>query len=229
MKHIDKKNEIKSIKDAIFNQIQENAEYPYLYSVIEFGSYDNQGYKLPNNITSKYWDKQEVIKTCRLIYNKLKEHFGMTSIWTFIERHKPLLDEDGNIIKEGRFHLNIIASSIQDRVIEEPNRKLRKLIMDTGGIEHYKPIHSLYGIEGMKERLVDACCKTANWVNRYKYSVKTQTLYEPTDLENVVYYCLGDYNGSHKDKNGNPVLKEIDFMDIVIWEASDFIDLQEDK
>ena len=37
----------KKIKEAIFNQIQEGIDYPYLYSVITFGFYDNEGYKLP--------------------------------------------------------------------------------------------------------------------------------------------------------------------------------------
>lgn len=222
MKLIDKKKEIKIIKDALFNQIQEVSEYPYLYSVIEFGFYDNQGLRLPYSEIKKYWDKTEVIKTCKLIYRKLKEHFGMTCIWMFIERHKPILDDDGEVIREGRFHINLISSSIPDGSIEEPNRKLRKLINDTGGKDYYKTSYSYTGIDGMKEKLVDACCKTANWVNRYKYSVETKTLYEPTDLESVVYYCLGDYNGKREDKKGNPIPKELDFMDIVVFEASDF-------
>lgn len=67
-------------------------------------------------------------------------------------------------------------------------------------------------LDELKIELFDACCKKANWVNRYKYSIKTQMLYEPSDLESVVFYSLKDYN----DKSG------IDFTDIVVFEASDF-------
>ena len=45
-------------------------------------------------------------------------------------------------------------------------------------------------------------------------------LYEPTDLENTVFYCLKDYDGKKCDIKENL----IDFMDIVVWKASDFID-----
>ena len=119
----------KKIKEAIFNQIQEGIDYPYLYSVITFCFYDNEGYKLPISEIRKYWDKTEVKKTCRLIYNMLKEHFNMDGIWMFIERHIPLLNEDGEVIREGRFHINIVSSSIKDSAVEEPNRNVRRLML----------------------------------------------------------------------------------------------------
>jgi hypothetical protein len=215
-------NTIKLIKETILGQIQEGTDYPYLYSVITFGFYDNYGIKLPISETSKYWDKTEVDKTCKLIYNMLKEHFGMDGLWFFIERHSPLLYKDGNIEKEGRFHINIISSSIKDYVIEEPNRKVRRLMLENG--RSNVPIeNNVYkNIDDLKIELFNACCKRANWVNRYKYSVKTEMLYEPTDLENVVYYCLGDYTGKYRDKKKNPVKNKVDFTDIIVWKASDF-------
>lgn len=203
---------IKTIKETIFNQVREGEDYPYFYSVITFGFYDNMGYKLPISEIRKYWDKTEVIKTCRLIYNMLKEHFGMDGIWMFIERHTPLLDEDGDVIREGRFHINIITSSIKDSVIEEPNRKVKRLMLENG--KYDVPItNNVYSsIDDLKIELFNSCCKRANWVNRYKYSIKTQMVYDPADLESVSYYCLKDY-----DKKTN-----IDFTDIVVFEASDF-------
>ena len=42
----------------------------------------------------------------------------------------------------------------------------------------------------MKIELFNACCRKANWVNRYKWSVKTQMLYDPADIESCVFYCL---------------------------------------
>lgn len=210
--HLTTKDTTKKIKETIFNQIQEGIDYPYVYSVITFGFYDNMGIKLPYSEIRKYWDKGEVSKTCRLIYNMLKEHFNMDAIWMFIERHSPLLDEDGDIIREGRFHLNIITSSISDDCVEEPNRKVRKLMLDDGKLG--LPIqNSVYmDLDNLKIDLFDTCCKKANWVNRYKYSIKTQMLYEPTDLENVVYYCLKDFDGK----------SNTDFTDIIVWKASDF-------
>jgi len=183
-----------------------------LYSVITFGFYDNEGYKLPMSEIRKYWDKTEVKKTCRLIYNMLKEHFNMDGVWMFIERHTPLLNEDGEVIREGRFHLNIISSSIKDSSIEEPNRKVRRLMLENGRFDIPIESNVYRDLDELKIELFNACCKRANWVNRYKYSIKTQMLYEPSDLENAAYYCLKDYDGK----------SSVDFTDIVVFEASDF-------
>jgi hypothetical protein len=206
------KDTIETIKRTIFNQIQEGIDYPYLYSVITFGFYDNQGYKLPPSEIRKYWDKEEVKKTCRLIYNMLKEHFGMDGLWFFVERHTPLLNEDGEVVRQGRFHINLVSSSIKDGSIEEPNRKIRRLMLENGRFDIPIENNVYRDLDELKIELFDACCKKANWVNRYKYSIKTQMLYEPSDLESVVFYSLKDYN----DKSG------IDFTDIVVFEASDF-------
>jgi hypothetical protein len=206
------KDTIETIKRTIFNQIQEGIDYPYLYSVITFGFYDNQGYKLPPSEIRKYWDKEEVNKTCRLIYNMLKEHFGMDGLWFFVERHTPLLNEDGEVVRQGRFHINLVSSSIKDGSIEEPNRKIRRLMLENGRFDIPIENNVYRDLDELKIELFDACCKKANWVNRYKYSIKTQMLYEPSDLESVVFYSLKDYN----DKSG------IDFTDIVVFEASDF-------
>lgn len=204
-------NTIKTIKETIYNQIQEGNDYPYLYSVISFGMYDNEGIRLPISEIRKFWDKNEVKKTCRLIYNMLKETFGMDGIWMFIERHNDLLNGDGEVEKKGRFHMNIIASNIKDGLIEEPNRKVRRLMLENGKLDI--PIqNNVYGdLDELKIELFDACCKRANWVNRYKYAIKTQFLYEPTDLENVVYYCLKEYGKS-----------TMNFEDVVVFSASDF-------
>lgn len=206
------KDTIETIKRTIFNQIQEGIDYPYLYSVITFGFYDNQGYKLPPSEIRKYWDKDEVKKTCRLIYNILKEHLCMDGLWFFIERHTPLLNEDGEVIRQGRFHINLISSSIKDSAVEEPNRKVRRLMLENGRFDIPIENNVYRDLDELKIDLFDACCKKANWVNRYKYSIKTQMLYEPSDLESVVFYSLKDYNDN----------SSIDFTDIVVFEASDF-------
>jgi hypothetical protein len=223
-RHSEKQGIINSIKNSIFNLIQGGTDYPYIYSVVEFGFYDNEGFRLPYSEIKKYWIKSEVETTCRLIYNMLKEALGMNEIWMFIERHTPLYDDEGEVIREGRFHLNIITSSIPDAAVEEPNRKCRRLFLQDGKIKGVPIRDCVYDedLEELKTNLFDACVRQANWVNRYKYSTKTQFLYEPTDLEEVVYYCLGDYKGRCEDKKGNKISNEIDFMDIIVWEASDF-------
>lgn len=219
-RYSEKQGIITAIKDSIFNLVQGGTDYPYMYSVVQFGFYDNEGFRLPYSEIKKYWIKEEVEKTCVLIYNMLKEAFGMDGVWIFIERHTPLYDEEGDLIREGRFHLNIITSSISDSAIEEPNRKCRRLFLQDGRIKGVPIRDCVYNedLEDLKIDLFDACIRQANWVNRYNYAVKTQMLYEPTDLQETVFYCLKDYDGKNCDRKGNL----IDFMDIVIWKASDF-------
>ena len=202
------------IIDAIVKQVSEGEDYPYLYSVIFFGFYDDNGLKLPPSIIRQFWDKEEVNKTCRLIYNSLKETFGMDGVWMFKERHADLLDENGEVLKKGKFHLNIITSNIKDRFIEEPNRKIRRLLNDNGRMNI--PIKDLQytDIDELIIELVNACIKrAAKWVNRFQYSIKTQLLLEPSDLEDTTLYCLKEFS-----KKQNPT----DFTDVVCFKSSDF-------
>ena len=203
---------IETLKNTIYNQIQEGKEYPYIYSVISFGFYDNEGFKLPISEIRKYWDKYEISKTCKLIYNMLKETFGMDGLWFFIERHADLLNEDGEVEKKGRFHINIISSNIKDSVIEEPNRKVKRLMLENGRFDIPIENNTYRDIEELKIELFNCCCRRANWVSKYQYAIKTQILDEPSDLESVAFYCLKDFN--HKSN--------IDFTDIIVFEASDF-------
>jgi hypothetical protein len=174
------KNTTTPIIDAIIKQVSEGEDYPYLYSVIYFGFYDDNGLKLPPSIIRQFWDKEEVNKTCRIIYNSLKETFGMDGVWMFKERHTDLLDENGEVLKRGKFHLNIITSNIKDRIIEEPNRKVRRLLNDNGKMNIPIKDFQYTDIDELKIELVNACIKRAsNWVNRFQYSIKTQLLLEP--------------------------------------------------
>ena len=210
---ISKREEVKTIIDAIKKQVMDYQEYPYLYSVCSFGFYDNNGIKLPPSTIRKYWDKTEVIKTCRLLYNLIKEHLQVECIYMFIERHKPELDHYGEVIKEGRFHINVIMSPIPDDAVEQPNRKCRRLFYENSriGIPINQRTYDEESIDELKEDLVNACCRQANWINRFSGSVKTQSLYEPLDVSNTVEYCLKDY-----------VNHKCDFTDIVVFKASDF-------
>jgi len=209
----DSKETIKVIKDSILSQVYESNEYPYFYSVLQFGFYDNQGIRLPISEIRKFWDKNEVDKTCKLIYNMLKEHFGSDiGIWMFKEHHKDLLNEEGDFISKGRFHINIITTNIKDRVVEEPNRKVRRLMLENGRFDVPIENNVYKDLDELKIELFNAVCRKANWINKYQYAVKTQILYEPTDLENVGNYVLKEYD--HKSN--------IDFTDIISWKSSDF-------
>ena len=198
--------------NALVKQVSEGEDYPNVYSVVYFGFYDNNHIKLPPSLIRKFWDKYECERTAVIVRNSLKETFGMDGVWAFQERHKDILNEDGEVVKKGKYHLNIITSQIRDCVIEEPNRKIRRLLGDDGRMG--VPIKDLVwnDIDELKKELVNACIRRASeWVNRFQYSVKTQLLLEPIDLDTTVRYCLKDYEQG-----------KADFTDIVIFPASDF-------
>jgi hypothetical protein len=143
----------------------------------------------------------------------LKEAFGIDGFWFFMERHSPLLDEYGDVAREGRYHINIITSQMKDSAIEEPNRKCRRLLLEDSSISGVPIQNRVYDdIDDLKIELFNACCRKANWVNRYKYAIKTQILYDPVDVEQTTNYCLKDFS----PKTGK------DFMDIIDFKNSDF-------
>ena len=183
-------NESKLVKQSILKQIEDGINYPLLYSVIEFGFKDNYGIPLPPSQIRKYWDKSEVKKTNRLIRNMLKETFDIDKLYFFIERHASKLDQYGDEISKGRFHLNIISSGIDSKKIHEATmkRKVRKLFYENG--KYGIAIKDMFfkSIDELKIELFNTCCRQANWINRYKYSIKTQVLNESTDLDKTVMY-----------------------------------------
>ena len=138
----------------------------------------------------------------------------MDGVWMFKERHADLLDENGEVLKRGKYHINIITSNIKDRIIEEPNRKIRRLLNDNGKMNIPIKDFQYTDIDELKIELVNACIKRAsNWVNRFQYSIKTQLLLEPSDLEDTTLYCLKEFS-----KKQNPT----DFTDVVCFKSSDF-------
>jgi len=199
------------IYDAIEKQVCELNEYPYIYSVITFGFYSNNGERLPPDTIRKFWDKYEVERTCRLIYNLIKENLKTLQIYSFIERHEELLDGNGEHIKDGRFHINLITTDINDNTIEEPDRKIRRLLNENNG--YGIPISSMVGdIDTIKISLLEAAIKQADWVNKFQYSIKTQWLNTEDDLKRTIRYCFKDYLINNK----------VDFSDIIVSKASDF-------
>ena len=205
------------ISDTIIKQILGYDTLPVYFSVVTFGKYDNLGHKLSPITIEKFWDRNECERTAKRIYNALKETFGTDCVWSFIERHKDIIEIDnyGNeTITKGRFHLNILHTWFQDRLIEEPNRKIKRLMGDDNRFGFTIKDQRYQDIEDLKIDLYDACIvRSCDWINRYQNSVKTQPLLEPCDVEETIHYCLKDY------KNG-----KISLQDVVLWKASDFID-----
>jgi len=200
------------IYDAIEKQVCELNEYPYIYSVITFGFYNNNGDRLPPDTIRKFWDKYEVERTCRLIYNLIKENLKTLQIYSFIERHEELLDGNGEHIKDGRFHINLISTDVNDSIIEEPDRKVKRLMNENNG--YGIPISSMVGdIDTIKISLLEAAIKKADWVNKFQYSIKTQWLNTEDDLKRTIRYCFKDYLITNN---------KVDFSDIIVSKASDF-------
>lgn len=201
------KYEIPIIKDSIHKIIRNDIGSNSIFTTLQFGFYDNYGFKLPASIIRKYWDKTEVITTNRLIKNLLKEAFNISRFYFFMERHQPTLDKYGDVEQEGRFHIHLLTSGINDSAVLQPNRKCRRLSLYQ---ESCNNINSNSVCE-YKIRLFDECCKQANWINRYSYSIKTSVNKTNTDLRNRTHYCLKHYKHD-----------ELDFMDIIDFDNSDF-------
>ena len=73
----------KTIKEHILKQVLESGEYPYIYSVLQFGFYDDNGFKLPISDIRKFWDKTEVERTNRLIKNMLGSIWYSANLFLF--------------------------------------------------------------------------------------------------------------------------------------------------
>ena len=113
---INTKHNIELVRNKLVEQVMGLDEYPFYYVVVQFGFYDNFGNLLPQTEVSKFYDKTEVGRTCRLIKNKIREALNPLQQYFFLERHSPLLDEYGDTIREGRFHINLLISPIEDKL-----------------------------------------------------------------------------------------------------------------
>lgn len=207
-------NQYKIIKQKIFEKIgySGNNTCPFYFITLQYGFYDNNGDLIDIKQIRKYWDKTEVEKTIRLVRNLLRENFSITGFYAFLERHKGQTDQYGDTIKQGRFHNHIITTSIEDKVIQKPNRKVRRLLSNVGWLDKSFNELSLEALNECKIRLLENCIQRAEWVNRYSHSIKTEVISTRADLKRVVDYCLKEYNST----------TGLDFTDIVDFDNSDF-------
>ncbi len=204
------KQDTQIIKDTIIKRIRYKAEYPYIFTTLQFGFYDNYGYLLPPTTIRKYWDKTEVEKTNRLVKNMLKEALGIDYFYFFMERHTPTYDRYGDVVNEGRYHIHLITSGINDSTVLQPNRRCKRLFYEHGSIGIPIKHMDFIDTDDKKIELFNACCKKANWINRYKYSIHTEFIDNPDELRRCSNYCLKEYRNDAKD-----------FMDVVDFSNSD--------
>jgi hypothetical protein len=209
-----KLNQYKAIKNSVYEKIgysnQNNC--PYYFITLQYGFYDDNGFLIDFNTLCKYWDKTEVGKTVRLVRNLLRETFGITGFYAFTERHEGQKDQYGEVIKKGRYHNHIITTSIDNRVVNNPSRKVKRLLARLGWND--KPINELpvKTLDEYKVHLLETCIQKADWVNRYSHSIKTEIIPTKQDLKRVVEYCLKNFNSS----------TGLDFTDIIDFDNSDF-------
>jgi hypothetical protein len=207
-------NQYKEIKESVYKKISysNNNNCPLYFITLQYGFYDDNGYLIDFDTLCKYWDKTEVEKTVRLVRNLLRETFGITGFYAFIERHEGQVNQYGEVIKKGRYHNHIITTSIDNSKVNNPNRKVRRLLAKLGWIG--KSINELPvdTLDEYKVQLLETCIQKAKWVNRYSHSIKTEIIPSRQDLKRVVEYCLKNFNPS----------TGLDFVDIIDFDNSDF-------
>ena len=104
----------------------------------------------------------------------LKEALGIDYFYFFMERHTPTYDRYGDVVNEGRYHIHLITSGINEAAVTTPNRRCKRLYYENGSIGVPIKHMGLQDIDDIKIELFNACCKKANWINRYKYSIHTE-------------------------------------------------------
>ena len=149
--------QIHEIKESIVSCIRDGSEYPYIFTTLTFGFYDNDGKLLPPEEIRKFWDKSEVYRTNRLIRNLLIEALGIDHFYFFVERHAPTYDKYGDVAREGRFHVHLITSGIDSSMLNNPNRKCRRLFSDIDA--------GHFHTDELSIELFNACCRKADWIN----------------------------------------------------------------
>ena len=209
-----RQNQYKEIKESVYKKIGYSGDNkcPFYFITLQYGFYDDNGYLIDFNAICKYWDKTEVGKTVRLVRNLLRETFGINGFYAFTERHEGQRDQYGEVIKKGRYHNHIITTSIDNRVVNNPGRKVKRLLARLGWNDksiNELPVNTL---DEYKVQLLETCIQKANWINRYSHSIKTEIIPTKQDLKRVVEYCLKNFNPS----------TGLDFTDIIDFDNSDF-------
>ncbi len=206
MKTLTKQEERKQIKNSIVQNIQEVSGGQWIYSVIHYGNYGNDGLKKDWETMRWMYNKNHMVSSVHPYLKRLlREHFKIKYLYFTLERHQSALEriEEGPNLqygdeKKGKYHTNILISPISDDLIRTPHSKLSRLFNEL-------PSRS-YGenLVDLKIDLINSCIRKCPWVNRYTPSVKTQVLNSIKDLTRVGHYSLKDITS-----------KGLDFMDVL--------------
>ena len=218
----------REVEKKLWNVIEPYTKSDFYYSVITYSDWLQDLDKERNDFSYL----PSVQKTHRMLKRMLKEAFKIEHIYMFPERHSPeeehyyeafgiphkggnFLPKEhqvGDVKNKGRFHTNVLMSSIKDERITNPNGKCRKLFDKCSN--SFIPINQKHhtNIQDLKIDLITACCKQPDWViEKQRDSVKTQVLHTPNDVKRVLHYCIKEcYN------NGT------DFTEVVDFNNSDF-------
>ena len=218
----------KSIENALWKRIESSTHSNWYYSVVTYSEWLQDFDK--ERFDFSYLPA--VKKTHRLLRRMLKEAFRVEHICMFPERHSPdkehyyqqfdiphrggnYLSQElqlGDIKHKGRFHTNILISTIDDEKIRQPNAKTKRLFNRRS--HSHIPISQTHytTLENLKIDLINACCRQPEWVcENQDNAVKTQVLKTSNDVKNVLHYCIKEcYN------NGT------DFTEVIDFSNSDF-------
>ncbi len=136
MKTLTKQEERKQIKNSIVQNIQEVSGGQWIYSVIHYGNYGNDGLKKDWETMRWMYNKNHMVSSVHPYLKRLlREHFKIKYLYFTPERHQSSLEriEEGPNLqygdeKKGKYHTNILISPISDDLIRTPHSKLSRLI-----------------------------------------------------------------------------------------------------
>jgi len=226
---------LKILENNLSNQIIGLHSYPYFFITVTYTTRNKTPLELENLKRLNH-----ISATHRLIRRKLKEHFEVDMVQMFLERHQgyqekwhqgeKVSDRDienlllnlsniqsDEMVNNGRYHSNIIISSINLESLLEPpvNTKIGKLLKKQSNlfgvpIGNCFPYHNE---DDLIEDLLNACIRDIDDVDaNYGRAVKVVVMEDENHIREKVHYCLKDCRNQGTD-----------FTEIIDFANSDFL------
>ena len=201
---------LKILENNLSNQIIELHSYPYYFITVTYTVRNKTPLELENLKRLNH-----ISATHRLIRRKLKEHFKVDMVQMFQERHQgfqqkwfegeKVSDRDienlllslnniqsDEMVNNGRYHSNIIISSIDlERILEPPvNTKIGKLLRKQSNlfgvpISNCFPYHNE---DDLIEDLLNACIRDIDDVDsNYGKAVNVEVIEDAENIRNKVH------------------------------------------
>ena len=228
-------NILKEIENNLSNQIIELNSYPYFFITATYTTRNKTPLELENLKRLNH-----ISATHRLIRRKLKEHFKVEMVQMFQEKHQGyqqkwyegdkitdrkieelFLDlsniQSDEMLNNGRYHSNIIISSINLESLLEPpvNSKIGKLLKKPSQYKLGIPIENCFPYHNENDLisdLIDACIRGIDDIDNYGKHINVDVMEDEKHIRNVVHYCLKDCRNQGTD-----------FTQIIDFENSDFL------